>query len=41
MKRAIALTVPLLIVAAVLVPMIAGERGFPTGAQSALDKYIL
>ena len=41
MKRAIALTVPLLIVAAVLVPMIAGERGFPTSAQSALDKCIL
>ncbi len=41
MKRAIALTVPLLIFVAVLVPIIAGERGFPTSAQSALDQYLL
>lgn len=41
MKRTLALTVPLLIFVAVLVPMIAGENGFPTGAQSALDQYLL
>jgi len=40
MKRAIALTVPLLIFIAVLVPIIAAERGLPVNARSALDNYI-
>lgn len=40
MKRAIALTVPVFVFAAILGLVLVSEQGFPTNAQSALDKYM-
>jgi hypothetical protein len=40
MKRAIALTIPLFVFAAIIGLVLVREQGFPANAQSALDKYM-